>query len=474
MKKITILFLLTLTLISCSMAPKKANSKIIKKMPKQFSKISQKDIVSDKWWESFGDQTLNKTVEQAIKNNLDLKMAIKNVKIFEAQFKIARSGMMPKASLNAGFTEARAAIPSVKMVPNPANPTQPKMQQVYNAQWNEKYTLNLGFMYELDLWGKIRNMKNAALENMFASKANLQSLYLMITARTTIAYFQIKKDKELLQIAQNQLLLAKKALLIAKKRYELGIDSRLNIESKRIAVTNAKRAIENLEKQLKIDKNLIAVLLGRYPEQKIFKTTGSEIQIPNISAGIPSNLLKNRGDILSAKHKMEAARQMAGYAKANLFPSISINAGLGYAVQSISDLFTGKFLAATLGSSLSQTLFAGGAKTATLKQKQIQYKIAILNYEKTVLKAFQEVEDAIISLETAKKMKKRALENLKNTQSLMDQIKLRYSMGIIPFTKFLDVKQNFLKAQQGLVQAKTGEILATINLCRAIGKYPKK
>jgi len=467
-KIVTILSILVL-FSACSFAPRKINIIEEIEIPENYHSfkepVSREDAAPVSWWKEFNDEDLNAVVEEVLENNLDLQIAVKRVDMLSAQFKATRGILLPAISTTGNYTKSEGPVTIMEPAPE-------GLISNTSIQENEIYSLRTGLNFELDIWGKLRRTTRSANEAFKASKEDLNTVYLGIIAQTIILYYDIEVQRRDVDISTNILDITEQNYNLIKKRYEKGVASKENLEIVTQALGNMQTKLQTDEQILAAKLNQLSILLGEYPsEQNEGKTPETEflIELREIPVGVPSDLLKNRSDIISASHSMEAARQQAGAAFADFFPSISLSAGLNFASMSLDELFDDLSLTKSISGDVNHVLFAGGSKIANYKQKRVIYDQSVLMYKKTVLTAFADVEDAMISLETAELNQKNSKLNYESSKRMFEIVKQKYLKGTRSYSQLLESEMNMHSALSVSYVADKQLISARIQLYTALG-----
>lgn len=427
--------------------------------------VTEDSVLIDRWWESFGDDSLNALVSSTIRNNLDLRLALSRIQQFEALFRISRGARLPQVTATGSAAKSESPI---------FLPAQFSQGQGGGPLINEvtQYNLNTGFRFEIDVWGKFRNLEKAAIADLMISKADLQTVYLGLVAQVASLYFEIKALAQRRQLTAQIVETYEKDLSIQEWRYQNGIGSQLAVELTRQALAATRARLAQESEGLAASYHQLSVLIGGYPDQSIgarIDTAGGAPDFEAVPVGLPSELLKRRSDIRSAELGLEKARQLIGAARADFFPSISLTGSLGYLTDDYKDLFSADFLTKNLSVSGTQTLFSGGMKKGALNQRWAQYEAAELTYKKVVLEAFREVEDALVQIKSVDLQHEALLDQRaasRHTFRLRDD---RYLKGIGEFDKVLEARRNFFNAEAGLITAKKNLALSRIRLHKALG-----
>lgn len=473
--RILTVMILSLFLFSCSMAPAKKDlakdqkDKAPEKFVAQSASVTEDEVSPYRWWERFNDETLNEIVDKAIKNNLDIQIAISRVELLDSQFSMARRLRFPMVSAKAGGSYGMAPVMNVSGGINQQT-GQMEMQTGYKSQSGDSYTLNLGLSFEIDIWGRLKSQEKSVIANLMATKEDMQTVYLSVISQAIMLYNDIRELQTVKKYDSQLADIAAKIHELNKQKYESGAGTLTEVEQSFQQLESAQATLNSSSSDLKKKMNSLLVLIGEYP--KGFLETGNS-ELPDnydpIPAGLPSTLLKNRPDIKSAEFKVEAARQDIGAARADLFPKISITGLLGYLnVMEFTKLFTSDFLTASAGADVSYSI-AGLSKYAVVDQKFVMYKQAELNYKKTVLNAFREVEDALLTVENADIQKDSALKRLESMQNIYDNAKSRYEKGVYPYSGLLELQKNIIAMKKLNLTIKKGAVLSRVQLHRALG-----
>ncbi len=472
MSRILLFLFIILFISACSMTPAKKDIKyefnIAKKYHgKMHSRASHP--IKEKWWTKFNDPQLNSLIEDVIKNNLDLKLAMGNINILKAQYQVSKVKKLPTVNASAGANVARTPVAGFSL-----DRTTGSMSKVYDSQINDSYSLQMNAMFEIDIFDKYGSLSRSALNNLKASKADYYKVYFLIISQTIMAYYDIKTIKKSIKLNEEIIKSYENEYEIQKQKYEAGIGASFNVNSLEQMIFSNKATIEDLKKQLKLRKYSLKILLGKYPsDDSIFDDNieGITKKLEDLSIGIPSDLLKNRFDILSAKMKLESAREMIGYKKADRYPSISLSAAIGYMnILDLSNFFDSDFITVSGGANINYTVFSYGGKKAAYEQAVEQYNQALLNYKKVILNAFNEVEGILVKIDTLKKQKKYLEQSLLASEKSFNEAKRRYVGGVGEYKTLLDLAKAGSSLKINIINMEKGIILAYIDLYRALGK----
>ncbi len=401
------------------------------------------------WRDVLVDPRLERVVAQALENNRDLRVAMLNVERARAQYRIQRAERLPGIGANATLERSGGGIPA-----------------------SETVTASLGLAsFELDLFGRVRNLSEAALQQYFAQEENRRAAQIALIATVSNAWMALAADQSLLAIAGDTLAAQEESLRLTERRHELGAVSGLVLAQARTQVETARADQARYRGQVEQDRHALDLLAGS-PVADEDVPAGFEdglVAMTAVPAGLPSDILLRRPDIQAAEHALSGANANIGAARAAFFPSISMTAGAG----SISSDFSGLFDAGTrfwrFVPQVNLPIFQGGALRANLGMATANRDIALANYEKAIQSGFREVADAI-SLGQTLAERRQAAERLLAAAMQAERLsKARYDAGYDSYLTLLDAQRTRYAAQQGLVAARLAEQVNRIGLYSAVG-----
>lgn len=444
------LSLMTVLLSSCSMIPDYQKPPV--QTPQswiQDTTMADGTVIPAAWWAVFGDETLAQLMDDATRNNLDLKIGIERVNQSRAALKIAGASLLPSANASASLERTRT---------NPASGSTTSATDVAGG---------LSIAYDLDLFGANRATKEAARAGYKASQFDQKALELTTYADVAEAYFNLLLTRERVKIGNDNLKNSRELLRIVEARVKAGIDSNLELSQQKVAVANSEAALTTLTQNATVYTNALALLLGRTPE--IFALPNSDlnkITIPQIAAGQPSTLLERRPDIAAVEQRLIAANANIGVARAAYFPSTTIGLTANAFGTSLSDP-----LGTALGvaGSLAAPIFAGGRIEGGVEQATAAQRELIATYQKTVLGAFGEVENALSSVKTSSDREIALKAAVAEAQKAYGISRKRYEVGTIDFATLLDTQSALLQAQDNYAQAMKARLSASLDLVKALG-----
>ncbi len=425
--------------------------------PKSFSsaKGKQKAPPVGRFWRLFSDPALNKLVERALKRNLDLVVAAARVEEAGSALVGARSGWFPKVMGKGDVSRSARTIELPDFTGQGGSNV--KREVVSNS-----YSLSLQVSYEIDLWGKVRYGYQAAKAALLASKEDLQAARISVAATLTDAYFtavglraQVALTRETIKARQN-------SLKVVERRYREGISAALDLYQARDSLAMVRSTLPGLEQRLRSTEHAISVLVGDFPRQGI---AGSLGQLPEpireLPAGVPAQLLQRRPDLRAAHARLTAADAQVGKAFAAHFPSINIGGSVGVS-------FDPAALIWNVLAGLTAPIFNGLAISAEVDRQEARFKQALAGYKSTLLKAVQEVEDALVSGDKLLEKEKRLQERVTTAQAMLRLAVEQYLQGLVPYINVLTAEQSLFNARASLISARRELISARIKLARAL------
>jgi multidrug efflux system outer membrane protein len=412
-----------------------------------------------KWFEVFKDEQLQELIRTALVQNYDLREAVARVQAARANLGITRSDQFPTIAAGADLTALRSS--SSGAAPFPAD--------VSRDRTFGSVGLNL-LSFELDLWGRLRNATNAARADLLATEENRKAVLTTIVGDTATAYFDLLELDTELEIDKRTLATRQESLRLITARQRGGVATLLDVRQAEQLVYSASQTIPATEQLIEQTENRLSLLLGKNPGAV---TRGRQLtqqeQPPSVPPGLPSSLLERRPDIRAAEQNLIAANAIIGVAKAAYFPRISLTGLLGFESNQLSSLFTGPTRIWQFVPQVTQPIFTAGRLKSNVRLAQAQQQIALVQYEKTIQTAFREVSDALVEYRKVKEI--RAQQELL-VATLRDRSRLaylRYQGGVDTLLNALDADRDLFSAELSLAQTRRNELLALVQLYKALG-----
>jgi multidrug efflux system outer membrane protein len=415
------------------------------------------------WRSFFVEPRLRGTIELALANNRDLRVAALNIERARAQYGIARAGLFP--TVEAGASGSRSRTPG-------------SLSTSGEARIGSQYSADLGLTsYEIDLFGRVRNLGESALQSYFQTEETRRSTQISLIASVATAWLQLAADEQRLLLARNTLESQRKSFDLVERSHRLGAQSGLALAQARSTVDAARADAAAFDSQVEQDRNALSLLVGAMPPADLLPAApASDTAAPATAAqllvpppGLPSSVLQRRPDVRAAEHALRASNADIGAARAAFFPRIALTASAGTASSTLSGLFAGGSKAWSFAPSISVPIFDGGANRANLRVAEAQQKIQIATYEKTVQTAFREVADALAERRTL-------AERLDAQRSLLDATSRSFELsqslfrsGASSYLDVLDAQRAFYAAQQTLIGLQLTEQTNRLTIYKTLG-----
>ena len=402
------------------------------------------------WQRFFTDARLQQLITLALANNRDLRVSILNIEAARAQYQIQRSNQFP--AVNAGITGQRQ--------------TTGKDQPI-----NSVYQAGLSVSaFELDFFSRVRNLSNAALAQFLATEEARKTAQISLVAQVANTYLTYLADEELLALTQQTLKTREESLRLTKLRFDNGVSSKLDLQQAVSLVEQARTTLAQAQRQRAQDVNLLTLLVGQpIPENLPAGATLATTNLPDLPAGMPSDLLAVRPDIRAAEQQLIAANANIGAARANYFPRITLTGSAGTASSELSGLFKSGTFGWTFAPQAILPLFDFGRTRAGVESARAQRDIAVAQYEKSIQTAFREVADALAGQATYSEQLRAQQAVAAAETDRFNLSDLRYRNGTASYLDLLDAQRSLFTAQQQAIQANLLRLQNQVTLYRVLG-----
>lgn len=404
------------------------------------------------WWAVFGDPTLQALIREAVAANLDLRAATARVEQARHLIGVARSDLYPQLGYGADASRQRAALgPS-------------------DAVTFNNFLATFELAWEIDLWGRIRRLSEAARADYLAAEEARHGVLLTLIGDVATAYFDLLGLDREVEITLETIDAFHDTLDLFQRCYEAGITTRLEVSRAAAALSEAQAVLPDLERLITARENQLCVLLGR-PPCDIERPTPLEEQylLPEVPVGLPSQLLERRPDIRQAEQAMVAANAEVGVAVATFFPRLGLTSLYGAQSSELENLVKGSGAAWSVGASLSGPLFQGGRLLSNYRASEAQLDEAVLRWEQVVLQAFAEVSSSLVNHQKIKLVRQQRAETVKHLEISVTLSLKRYLDGIASYFEVLEAQQQFFPAELLLARAERNELIAVVDMYRALG-----
>jgi multidrug efflux system outer membrane protein len=352
----------------------------------RFAESDAKDLVNTAWWEQFQDPALNALIATALADNKDVKIAAARVEQFLGQFETTRSQLFPQAA--AGFDAQRQRVPlGTTQLPPGVGPVFNRFQTSLSASW------------EIDFFGKLRRQTEAARANLLASEEGRRATILTLVASVASSYVNLLSLDRQLDIAKSTVASRAASVNVFQLRFSGGEVSQMELAQSQSEYQASLATIPQIELQIAQQEDALSILLGHNPGDIARDRELDDLALPAVPAGLPSELLERRPDLRQAEQDLIAANALIGAARALYFPSISLTGLFGSASGQFSSLFTGPARVWSYAGAVTLPIFTAGSIGGQVKQAEAQQQQALFQYQKSIQVAFQEVADALVSLQ---------------------------------------------------------------------------
>jgi len=448
--------LLPLLLSACSVGPNYKQPAVT--VPEQFRSTSAEDaakaasLVDRPWWEIFDDRTLKSLIDEALRNNYDVRAAAWRVEEFRARAGIARSQLFPQIQYQAAWSRSRQSE-FLQPGSTPAN----------------LHDVSLGLSWELDLWGRVRRLSEAALAQYVSTEDARRGVLLSVVSDVARAYFELLDLDARLEIARRTTGAFQGTYDLFDRQLSGGIASQLEVSRAEAALRTASATVPDLERQIIAQENLICLLLGRTPGPIARGSSLSEQALPaTVPAGLPSTLLERRPDLREAEQQLVSANAQVGAAMASFFPTISLTGTFGGASPELSDLFqAGKTWSIAAG--LTGPVFQGGRLKNQYDANLALFEQAKTQYESSVTRAFGEVSTALAAYQELAAAETEQSRSVAAYQDAVRLANIRYSAGLSSYVEVLDAEQQLFPAENILVETRLARLTALVSLYKSLG-----
>jgi len=405
------------------------------------------------WWELYQDEELQRLIRIALEENKDLKRAVASIDEFQARLYSARMDFAPQLSATGNLPVARLGGVTFPGFPSPF-----------------AHYVQGALSWEMDIWGRIRRANEASLADLLAREENRRAVTLQIVGGVAQSYFDLRQFDMQLEIAKRTLLAWEESVRIGQARLRQGLINKLDVDQFEAERENAAARIAELKRQVIQKENELSVLLGRNPSQIARgRSLTEQIMPPVVPAGLPSELLQRRPDVVSAEQQLVATTARIGVAKAERFPKLSLTGLLGVASPTLTDFISPATSFGVLAPVLTGPLL--NAQTLGFQQKAVeaQARQAVAQYEQTVLVAFREVEDALVGVSTAREQAAAQERQVNSLRSALHLANLRYKGGLANYLDVLIAQRSLFVTELALADTHRLHLVSVVQLYKALG-----
>ncbi|MEI6113607.1 MAG: efflux transporter outer membrane subunit [Burkholderiales bacterium] len=449
--------LLAVCLAGCTVGPDYQRPTVVSPDAWRMDYPKATDVANTKWWEQFGDPVLNELVETALRENLDIQIAAARVDQFIGALTSTRSQLFPQIGYGADASRIRASAVGQPPLPPGADP------------YFSLYQGSLGASWQLDLFGRVRRLTEAAQAQVYASEQAQHGVVLSLVTSIATSYILLRALDRQLQIAQSTANNFTATARLFELRFKSGIVAKTEVMQIRSQQQQALAAIPAFEQAIAAQENLISILLGRNPGPIARGKTIDQLVAPQIPADLPSTLLQRRPDILQAEQNLVAANASIGAARALYYPNISLTALLGTVSTVFSSLLSDPASTSLLAVGITGPIFTFGGIEGQVYSAEAQTRQALLVYRQTILGAFRETNDALTG--SQKKVSEVAFqeERVLALREFARLSTLRFDKGVSGYLEVLVAENELFAAELAAVRLLADRYIQLINVYQAMG-----
>ena len=408
-----------------------------------------------RWWEKFNDPKLTRLVAQALRTNLDVKMAEARLRQARAQRGVVAGGLWPSLTASGSFTRERFGS-------DRASP----------SGYFGYFLAGLDALWEVDIFGGTRRNVESASANIVAAQEDLHDAQVTLAAEVALDYVQLRGFQQQIVVAQNNLKAQQHTAEITRQKFGVGFVSALDVANADAQVATTESAVPVLQTSAQQTIYALSILLARPPGELLQELADPQplpVTPPEVPVGLPSDLLRRRPDVRAAEARLHAATAQIGVAVADFFPQFSLSGSLNYQNNLIEKLFTGASSFASFGPSVTWPIFQGGSIAANVRVQKALRDQSYITYQQTVLGALQDVENALIALSKEWEHRKFLNQSVVANRKAVELSTLLYSEGQTDFLNVLVAQLSLYSAENALIQSTENTVTDVIALYKALG-----
>lgn len=409
------------------------------------------------WQDYFADPRLHRLIELALERNTDLRSAALNAEAVRKQYMIARANLLPAVNASGSGTRARVAR---------------DLSATGKSYVAQSYTVGLGITgYELDLFGRVRSMAEAALQSYFNSAATRDATHLSLVGSVAKAYFNVRYAEEKMNLAQNVLKTREQTYELSRLKHQAGVASAVDLHQQEALIESAKADYAAAVQAREQAANALAVLINQPLPDDLPEglPLDKQYKLDHLPAGLSSEVMLQRPDIRAAEHALKQANANIGAARAAFFPSISLTGTIGTGSTELNRLFTGGNRTWSFAPSINLPIFSWGSQVANLDAAWLRQQIQIVNYEAAVQAAFRDVSNALVAREQLDKRYDATLKQSRAYAETLRLVRLRYRHGVSSALDLLDAERSSYSADTALLANQLTRLENLADLYKALG-----
>lgn len=415
------------------------------------------EAMINQWWTFYNDEVLNDLISKASKNNTDLKIAVARIEEADGYMREVGAALFPQVNVDSSASRYKVTELGATPLFNGMSPTR------------SNYNVKLSTTFELDFWGKLRRAQESAKAQALASRFAKDTVDLSLKSLVTGDYLLLRSLEAQIELSKASMKSREDSLALTQRRLEGGVSSALDVHQAEVAYNNLKAQLADLTRQRAIIEHQLAVLAGDL-DLKIAAGDIQSLPIPPVPpVGLPSTLLEARPDVRQAEQNLIAANAKIGVAKAALFPTISLTAGLGGESKDLGDVLKSAARIWNGGLSLNLPVFDSGRLSSRVDQASAEKKQLLASYERAVQNAFTEVNDALVNVRQNTEREAALNASQSSASKALEIANNRYKSGYTGYLEVLDAQRVFNDASLAYVQSRQARLTSTVELFKALG-----
>ncbi|WP_343702328.1 efflux transporter outer membrane subunit [Chitinophaga sp.] len=433
-------------------------------LPEQFVRTPATDstIAKASWRQFFPDATLQQLITDALVNNFDLQVALKRIEAASAYVKQAKAALLPSVTANA---TANTSIPSKNSLNGLS------LQNFLKTNHIEDFTLGVGISWEIDIWGKIRRQKEAALASYLQSFEAAKAIQTGLVANVANSYFNLLMLDEQLRIARSNVSLSDTIVQMIRMQKTAGDVTELAVQQAVAQQQAAELLVPQLEQAAAIQENAIRILMGQMPGAVPRNTTLADLKVwDELATGLPAAVISNRPDVKASELGLKAANANVGVAQGSMYPALSLTANGGLNAYEIGKWFSiPNSLFGTVAGNIAQPVFQQRRLKTQLEVAKVERDQAVILFRQSVTSAVREVSDALVQLEKLKEQETIATSRLETTQQAVSNARLLFRSGLANYLEVIAAQSSSLQAELTQADISRQRLTAMVDLYRSLG-----
>lgn len=451
-------WLICLGLSGCMLGPNYQRPTTETPAAYRYAEQEANDLSNALWWEQFNDPVLNDLIRSALAQNKDIKIAAARVEEFQGRYGVARSQLFPQIGAAAQGSRSRAPRD------NGPVPLDSSVDPIY-----QNYQATLSVSWELDVWGRLRRLNESARADLLASEEGRRTVILSLVSSVASSYIALRDLDRQLEIARTTAKARGDSYEIFKLRFGAGTISEMELAQNLSEFQRTQASVAQFESLVAQQENNLAMLLGRNPGPIIRGRELTQLSLPLVPAGLPSDLLERRPDLRQAELNLVSANARIGAAKALYFPTISLTGLLGSVSNQLSNLFTGPAATWSYGVAASMPLFTAGGIAGQVQQAEAVQKQTLLAYQQSIQSAFRDVENALVAASKSREQMTSQGNQVEALRTYTRFARLRYDNGYTSYIEVLDAERSLFDAELTYTRTRGSVFTAMIDVYKATG-----